>query len=225
MIRARSFFGHLEELVIVVILGLMTMLTFANVIARYVFESGILWALEVTVFMFGWLVLLGASYAVRTKAHLGVDAVVNLFFSKGRRTLGLIAVVCCIVYSFLLLKGAWDYWANFANLPATEGRWFPLGFEEKFREKGWYETEDTPMPDIFGWRPLDWMKDVFNEGEPYEKIPRLIPYFVLPFSMALLLLRFVQTAIAIWHGRAESLIASHEVEDAIEEAARTQKDA
>lgn len=219
MPHSKSFFDHIEEFLIALILGLMTVLTFANVIARYVFESGILWALEVTVFMFGWLVLLGASYAVKTKSHLGVDAVINTLPPSGRRAMGLFAAACCIVYAFLLLKGSWDYWANFANLPATDGRWFPLGFEEKFRPKGWYETEDTPMPVIFGIEPLKWMETVFNEGEAYEKIPRLLPYLVLPLSMALLLFRFIRAGIAIWQRRLESLIASHEAEDAVEEAA------
>ena len=52
-------------------------------------------------------------------------------------------------------KGAWDYWANFAILPATEGRWFPLGFEEKYRDKGWYEVNDIPMVGCAapGWKP------------------------------------------------------------------------
>jgi C4-dicarboxylate transporter DctQ subunit len=27
-------------------------------------------------------------------------------------------------------EGRWDYWAPFANLPPTTGRWFPTGFEE-----------------------------------------------------------------------------------------------
>ncbi|MYG28385.1 MAG: TRAP transporter small permease subunit, partial [Boseongicola sp. SB0677_bin_26] len=54
----------IEETLIAALLGLMTLLTFANVVARYVFNSNILWALELTVFAFGWLVLLGASYAV-----------------------------------------------------------------------------------------------------------------------------------------------------------------
>ena len=49
------------------------MITFANVIARYAFNANILWALELTVFLFAWLVLLGASYAVKKGAHLGVD--------------------------------------------------------------------------------------------------------------------------------------------------------
>ncbi len=221
MHRNKTGFDRFEEGLIAVILGLMTVLTFANVVARYVFDSGILWALEVTVFLFGWLVLLGAAYAVKIKAHLGVDAVLNALRPSRRRLLGLFAALCCVIYAFLLLKGAWDYWANFANLPATEGRWFPLGFEEKFREKGWYETEDTPMPVLFGIEPLAWMQDVFNEGERYEKVPRLLPYLVLPLAMALLLYRFVRAGIAIWQGRLDNLIASHEVEDAVEDAGRT----
>ena len=49
----------------------MTLVTFANVVARYVFNDNILWALETTVFLFAWLVLLGACYGVKTSLHLG----------------------------------------------------------------------------------------------------------------------------------------------------------
>ena len=126
--------------------------------------------------------------------------------------LALAAVAVCLAFAFLMMKGSWDYWANFANLPATEGRWFPLGFEEKYRAKGWYETNDIPMPGV-----LAWMKDVFNEGEAYEKIPRFLPYFVLPLSGALILVRFVQSTIAILNGTMDRLVASHEVEDELAE--------
>ena len=213
MNQSKSFTDRLEETLISAILGVMTLITFANVVARYGFNKNILWALELTVFLFGWLVLLGASYAVKKGSHLGVDIVVNILTSKSRRVLGLVAVAVCVAFSFLMLKGAWDYWANFANLPGTEGRWFPLGFEEKYRDKGWYEVNDIPHPAILGW-----METVFNEGEEYEKIPRLLPYFVLPLSMALMLFRFLQAAWALWVGAADRLVASHEVEDEIQDA-------
>ena len=206
--RKSSFIDTLEETSIALLLGLMTAITFANVIARYVFNSNILWALELTVILFGWMVLLGASYAVKKSQHLGVDLLINFLTPKGRRWLGLFSVAVCIAFSLLMLKGAWDYWANFANLPATEGRWFPTGFQEKFRPRGWYEVDDIPMPFF-----LQWMQGVFNEGEEYEMIPRLIPYTVLPLSMALLLFRFCQLAIAIWRGTADRLIASHEFDN------------
>ena len=207
-----SFVDRLEETLIGSLLGIMTLVTFANVIARYVFNSNILWALELTVFMFGWLVLLGAPYAVKKGAHLGVDAVINMLSAGPRKALALIAVVICIAFTFLLLKGSWDYWANFANLPRTEGRWFPTGFQETFRGQGWFETNDIPHPGF-----LRWMEGVFNGGSEYEKLPRLVPYMVLPISMGLLLYRFIQAAIAIWRGKTDRLIASHEVEDELEE--------
>jgi len=208
-----GFVDKIEENLIAFLLGTMTVVSFANVIARYGFNSNILWALELTLYCFAWLVLLGASYAVKKNAHLGVDVLINIFSEPVRRIVGLVAVACCILFSFLLLKGAWDYWSIFANLPPTEGRWFPTGFVEKFRGQGWYEVNDIPVPGF-----MRFIEDVFNDGDEYEKLPRLIPYVVLPISMALLLYRYVQAAWAIWTGKADRLIVSHEAEDEVAEA-------
>lgn len=210
-----SFMDRIEETLIAVLLGLMTVVTFANVAARYLFNSNIFFALELTVFMFAWLVLLGASYAVKKNAHLGVDAIINMARPSTRKILGLVSVLACIIYAVLLLKGAWDYWAPYANLPPTTGRWFPTGFVEQFRGQGWYETQDIPVPFFFGW-----LSAVFNEGDAYEKLPKVVPYIVLPLSMALLLFRFCQSAMAVWTGKIDTLIVSHEAEDDVEEAAK-----
>lgn len=215
----KSSTDRFEETLIALILGAMTVVTFANVVARYGFNSNILWAVEFTVFMFGWMVLLGASYAVKIGAHLGVDAILNIVSPGVRKIMGLIAVTVCIAFSLLLLKGSWDYWANFANLPGTEGRWFPTGFEEKFRGKAWYETDDIPMPAILGW-----MEGAFNDGDEYEKLPRLIPYMIMPISMALLVFRFIQAAFKLIRDDITMLIVSHEAEDAMDDAAQYVKD-
>ena len=207
-----GFLDRLEETIIAAILGIMTIVTFANVVARYVFNSNILWALELTVFLFAWLALLGACYAVKKGAHLGVDALIDILPAPVRRVLALISIGVCIAFAFLLLKGAWDYWANFANLPQTEGRWFPLGFEDKFRPKAWYEVNDIPMPEI-----LRWIEPLMNDGDSYEKLPRFIPYAILPFTMALLLFRFCMVAVKVWKGDIDRIVASHEVEDELEE--------
>ncbi|WP_397543845.1 TRAP transporter small permease subunit [Roseovarius salis] len=201
-----------EETVIALLLGLMTLVTFANVVARYVFNSNILWALEATVFMFAWLVLLGASYAVKKHSHLGVDAIINIVSQPVRRAMALFSVACCLVFSLLLLKGAWDYWAVFAELPPTTGRWFPTGLDFDARGQGWYEVESVPMPEI-----LRFLEGWINYGEEYEKMPRVIPYLVLPLSMLLLTLRFAQAAVQIWRGEVDRLVASHEVEEEMDE--------
>ena len=204
---------QVEETVIAVLLGVMTLTTFANVVARYVFNSNILWALELTVYLFGWLVLLGASYAVKKNAHLGVDAIIELLPRPARRVLALVAVGACIVFALLLVKGSYDYWAPFADLPPTTGRWIPTGFDEGARSMSFYESQDIPMIEAFGF-----LEGLINYGEPYEKLPKVIPYTVLPIASLLLLLRFCQTAIAIWRGDVDRIVASHEIEETGDEA-------
>lgn len=201
----------LEETAIALILGLMTMITFANVVLRYVFNSSIIWGLEVVLILFAWLVLFGVSYGVKITAHLGVDALTNIMSPGLRKTVALIAAAICIAYAFLLLKGAWDYWAPYAALDRTSGRWFPTGFE-KTRDQAWYITDQVPMPEI-----LRFLEGMINQGEAYDKLPRVIPYVILPIGMALLLFRFIQATIRIWRGEQDSLIVSHEVEDEIDQ--------
>lgn len=204
--------NEIEETLIALLLGLMTLVTFANVVLRYGFNSQLIWGLELTLVLFAWLVLFGISYGVKITSHLGVDALINLFSPSGRRVFALLAAACCMIYALLLLKGAWDYWAPFAGLNATEGRWFPTGFANS-RDQAWYETEQLPIPFF-----KDWMEATFNFGEEYEKMPRFVPYAMLPFAMALLVFRVGQASVRIWTGEAQSLIVSHEAEDAVEEA-------
>lgn len=226
--ESRRFNDRIEETLIAILLGLMTLITFANVVVRYVFNASfftpvtkalglptnLLWALELVTILFAWLVILGISYCVRTVSHLGVDAVLNLVPKGTRRGMTMFAVSCCIVYSFLLLKGGYDFWSNFANLPQTTGRWFPTGFEKDFLPKGWYETDDIFMPSI-----LNFLQDWFNDGDEYEKIPRLLPYVVMPIGFGLLFYRFCQLGVQVLRGTRDLIIVSHEAEDAVEEAA------
>lgn len=214
-----SRLDRIEEAGIAVILGSMTLLTFANVVARYGFNSNIFYALELTVFLFAWLVLLGASFAVKKTLHLGVDAIINMVAPKTKRVIALFAVAVCLCYAMLFLKGAWDYWAPYANLQPTTGRWFPTGFTENTRGQGWYETQDIPVPFF-----MNWLETVFNEGEPYEKLPKVVPYIVLPLSAALLVWRFIQIGMRVWRADQDMLIVSHEAEDDVAEAAAKLKD-
>lgn len=211
---------QLEETAIAVLLGLMTVITFVNVPIRYLFDGVLLprveflWAVEMTGFLFAWLVIFGVSYAVKTSANLGIDVIIGLFPPAARRVLALASAAICIAYAALLLKSGWDFWAPFANLPPTTGRWFPTGLDHEALQQGWYEVNDTPMP-----QALRFLEDVLNEGEEYEKIPRVLPYAILPIGFALMLLRFVQATLRLWRGEIETLIASHEVEELVEDAA------
>ena len=91
----RALWERLEEGFIALLLGLMTLLTFAQVVLRYGFNTGFIWALEATTYMFGWLILFGISYCVRVHAHIGLDILVKALPAAAQRLVGLIAIAFC----------------------------------------------------------------------------------------------------------------------------------
>lgn len=187
------YIDELEETLIAIILAAMTILTFSNVVARYVLNSNILWALEVTKILFAWLVLLGASYGVKKSVHIGVDILVKSVPPMVQRILNLLAVTACIAFCIILVKGSFEYWWPYVT------------------DRAWLETEDIPMPEM-----LQFFSTIFNDGERYEKMPVMIPYFVLPLGTSLLLFRYIQAAWRILTGKQEMIIASHEAEELME---------
>lgn len=193
MAKIGQFTDRVEEGLIAFFLGAMTLLTFINVVMRYLFNDNILWALELMVFMFAWMVLVGASYGVKKHFHIGVDVVINKAPPQVRKVLALLAVACCLAFAILLLIGSWNYWYPFAT------------------ERAWYETDDIPMPEMFQFLSV-W----FNEGELYEKIPRFLPYMALPIGMGLLTFRFLQVAWLIVTNQQDRMIAGHEAEEDLE---------
>ena len=100
---------HLEEGFIALLLGLMTLITFMQVVARYIFNTGFGWELELTTYLFAWLVLFGVSYGIKVGAHIGIDVVVRQLPHGLRRAVGLLAVLCCCAYCIILLIGAVTY--------------------------------------------------------------------------------------------------------------------
>ena len=121
----------LEEGIIALLFAAMTLVTFAQVVARYVFNSGMVWALELTQYLFAWLVLFGMSYGVKVHAHLGVDAFVRLFPERPRRIMGLAAVAAGLIYAIILFIGSWQYVAKLhkigirsEDLPVPQ--WLPM---------------------------------------------------------------------------------------------------
>ena len=209
--RLGRFVNELEENVIALTLGIMTVLTFVNVVLRYLFNASLIWGLELVLVLFAWLVLLGLSYGVKTTMHLGVDAITYILPDRPRRLTAIIAALACVLYAFLLMKGAWDYWAPFASLDVTSGRWFPTGFTPT-RTRAFMETDQVPMPFF-----LNFLSGLINDGDSYGKLPDVVPYTVLPVAAALLLFRFVQATWRIVTGASISLIASHEAEEALED--------
>lgn len=100
---------RVEEAIIALLFAAMVLITFSQVVARYVFNSGAIWAVELTTYCFAWLVLFGASWGVERCAHLGVDAFVRLFPRPWQRAFGLAGVAAALLYAGIMLVGSWEY--------------------------------------------------------------------------------------------------------------------
>lgn len=67
----KKIIDNIEEIVCLISLSVMTLLTFANVVTRYVFNFSMNFAEEISTYMFVLLSLFGASIAAKRGAHLG----------------------------------------------------------------------------------------------------------------------------------------------------------
>ena len=105
----KALLSRLEENLLCLILVSMTSLVFAEVIARFFFNSGIHWAQEMTLIMSSWLVLIGASYGVKVGSHIGVNVFINLLPVKPHKYVSLLSIGLCLIYTNLFLYGSGIY--------------------------------------------------------------------------------------------------------------------
>ncbi len=101
--------NRVEESIISLLLVTMTLLVFVEVVMRFGFGSGFLWAQELTLYLSAWFVLFGASYGLKVGAHIGVDAFIKTLPPLGQRILSGIAVILALTYCGLFIYGSWIY--------------------------------------------------------------------------------------------------------------------
>jgi len=95
---------HFEEMLGAAVLAVMAVVTFVNVVTRYVIIYPLAFTEEVTVNLFVWLVLLGASIAFRRNAHLVMGFLYNMLPLYLKKACFYMSM-CLSILFFLLL--AW----------------------------------------------------------------------------------------------------------------------
>jgi len=152
----KDFLAQFEEAAMAILLGFMTVLTFLQVVLRYVFNTGILWSLEATVYAFAALVVFGMSYGVRTQSHIAVDLVVSRLPPRAHHVAAILAVAFCLLYCGMMLYGSIVFVDRLAALgndarDIALPKWvltavMPLGFAlltYRFLVAGWHVIRGT----------------------------------------------------------------------------------
>lgn len=102
-------------------LALMGIFIFVNVLLRYIFNTGLPWAEEMSRFLFVWLVFLGAVGATKDNAHLGFTTLVQGLPEGPKKVVYIISNAIVLYVLYALFVGSWQLTTMSTNTlsPAT----------------------------------------------------------------------------------------------------------
>jgi TRAP-type C4-dicarboxylate transport system permease small subunit len=89
------------ELTLCVILVAIVLVTFIQVLFRYIFHLSLAWSEELARYLFLWLAALAAAYAFKTKSHFALRFLVDRFGKRFQSITG--TLVAFIVSGFLAI--------------------------------------------------------------------------------------------------------------------------
>ena len=98
----------LEEWFLVATMVVMVVLIFVQVITRYIFENSLSWSEELARYVHIWQIWIGASFAIRKKEHIKVEAFKKLFNEKGQKIIELISLIVWFVLAVFLAVAGTD---------------------------------------------------------------------------------------------------------------------
>ena len=107
---------HPLEVVICCILIAIVLVTFGQVIFRYVLESPLSWSDEGARFLLQWLAMLSAAYAFKTGSHFALTFIVDRFEARLRWSANLLVVAAVTLFLAVFIVKAVEYTLSVRNV-------------------------------------------------------------------------------------------------------------
>lgn len=102
----RTFLDNLEENVLLLMFALLVIVSFMQVVMRYLFQDSLSWSEEFSRYLFIWLTWMSTGYAVRKHRHLRIEVLSDFLGEQGKIILDILAMtVWCAFGLFLVSKG------------------------------------------------------------------------------------------------------------------------
>ena len=101
-----------------------------QVATRYVLNSPSSYTEELASYLLIWISLLGAAYALRVRAHLGIDILVRRFQARRRRAARIFSYGTIIVFSLvaLIFGGGWLVYVTLDLNQLSAAFQLPIGY-------------------------------------------------------------------------------------------------
>ena len=81
----------------------------SNVLLRYGFSTGSVWAQELEWHLMVPICLFGMSYALRHGEHVRVDVLYAKFSDRTKHLVGIVTAVIAVLFSLFVIKLSWNY--------------------------------------------------------------------------------------------------------------------
>ncbi|MCG7334900.1 TRAP transporter small permease [Sporosarcina sp. ACRSM] len=95
-------FNRFEESILVATLVIMVILIFGQVVGRYILGSTPSWTEELARYIHIFQVWIGASYAVKFRQHIRIEAFIELFKGVPRKILETVGIIIWFVIALFL---------------------------------------------------------------------------------------------------------------------------
>src|SRR5262249_49281981 len=121
-----NLIGRVAEAVGAAIVVAETVILFAGVVSRYVFNRPIIWTDELANFLFLWLSMIGTVVALRGNGHMRLTTLANWVRPGVGNWLNSVAALVVIAFVLEILLPAYDYFreqqfTELTTLGITEG--------------------------------------------------------------------------------------------------------
>ena len=101
--------GFINQSIAVIGITAGVAVAFVNVIARYVFDASLVWATELTIFLFLWSAFFAAAYCFKKDAHIAVTIVLDIVPAKIAKPMLLISHTITIVFLSAVSYFGYEY--------------------------------------------------------------------------------------------------------------------
>jgi TRAP-type C4-dicarboxylate transport system permease small subunit len=107
VIRLDDWVARLETVAVILLVALLTAVTFAQVVTRYLLGDPLIWSEEAARYLFVWVSMIGAALALREGGHFGLDLVIRPM-PQLKPVLGPLVILVMVMFLVILLKTGID---------------------------------------------------------------------------------------------------------------------
>lgn len=102
----------------IVLFSILCVVVFAAVVARYVFQSPLIWSEEIVIYLFTWVVFLGSTILYKDKKHISIGIVTNMLPRTVRNILDIFGELLILAFLLLLLHQGFILFQMNADIPS-----------------------------------------------------------------------------------------------------------